>query len=75
MKWSIACVLFASAVTTASELTVSAWIVCESLASAFSRLSVSVSAGTARRNAEPRSSERAATAAPSSLMMIVKRWR
>ncbi len=47
----------------------------ESLASRLSRLSVSVSAGTARRSAELRSSERPATAAPSSLMRIVKRWR
>ena len=43
--------LLASAVTTESESAVSCWRVCESLASRLSRLSVSVSAGTARRSA------------------------
>ncbi len=67
--------LFASAVMTLLESEVSDWSVCESLASRLSRLSVSVSAGTARRSACSRSPERPATVAPSSLMINVRRWR
>ena len=67
--------LLASAVITLLESCVRFWSVVESLASRWSRLSVSVSAGTARRNAAWRSSDRAAAAAPSSLTISVKRSR
>ncbi len=75
MKFWTCLELLASAVTTASEFAVRSCRVCESLASRFSRLSVSSSAGTARRSAVWRSSERPATAPPSSLMISEKRSR
>jgi hypothetical protein len=75
MKFCTSLLLLASAVTTWLELVVSAFSVAESLASRLSRLSVSVSAGTARCSAACRSPERPATAAPSSLMINVRRWR
>ena len=75
MNRSTVVVLLASAVITASEFAVSCSMLFESLASRLSRLSVSVSAGTARRSAAARSLERPATAAPSSLMISVNRSR
>ncbi len=75
MKFWTCLELFASAVTTALELAVSALSVFESLPSRLSRLSVSSSAGTARWSAVCRSVERPATAAPSSLMISVNRSR
>ena len=75
MKRLTLALLLASAVITLLESRVRFWIVVESLPSSASRLSVSVSAGTARRSADCRSPERAATAAPSSLTISVKRWR
>ena len=67
--------LLASAVMTVFESRVRFWSVVESLASRLSRLSVSSSAGTARCRAACRSPERAAAAAPSSLMISVNRSR
>src|SRR6202035_3264697 len=65
----------ARAVITELALTFRLLIVWASLASRFSRLSVSARAGSARRSAVWRSSERAATAAPSSLMIRLRRSR
>ena len=67
--------LLASAVITEFALPLRSRIVVASLASSASRLSVSASAGSARRSATCRSSEREATAAPSSLMIRLKRSR
>ncbi len=72
LTWAL---LLARAVMTLSESRVRFWSVVESLPSSESRLSVWVSAGTARRSAACRSPERAAAAAPSSLTISVKRWR
>jgi hypothetical protein len=67
--------LLASAVMTVFALAFRSRIVVASPASNASRLSASASAGSARLSADCRSSERNATAAPSSLMIRLNRSR